>query len=181
MKLLKLKFYQSTGIILTALLLSSFAKTDSSEDQNDGQLYPEITKMADVTASSDFNRSLSGEVQFYIQTLDNDNKPISGVRVDNYKVTSDLERLHFSGITNYNGDFCTRHPLPPHVKEVVKRNNYVGFANEAITPIEAKWVKYRFGGKAVKNKSTDQRVQNYNSVYKYIGTYNSQGAPKQWI
>ena len=90
MKLLKLKFYQSTGIILTALLLSSFAKTDSSEDQNDGQLYPEITKMADVTASSDFNRSLSGEVQFYIQTLDNDNKPISGVRVDNYKVTSDL-------------------------------------------------------------------------------------------
>lgn len=173
---MKFTMIKLTGLISLLLFFAACDKTSLPDDTGDGLPF-NVTDMSQVSASDDFDWTLTGEVEFTISTVDNQNDPVPGVRFDVFKLVGEEERLLFSGVTNENGVFNTRHPLPPHVNEVIIRNNYIGFANEVRMPIQSEKVNYLFGGSAPDYKSDEQTAQNYNTAFKYLGTYNDQGVP----
>jgi len=169
-------------LILFSLLIMLFVieackKTNYDEELNNGQLYPNITSMDELIADPYFDWNMSGDIEFEIQTLDNQNNPIPGVILGVYQSLSDKEVLLFSGITNSYGLLIALHPLPPQANEIIIRTNFIGLSNEAKLLVENQKVTYTFGGREPGFKSASQTVSSYNSSYSYLGTYNSQGVP----
>ena len=109
-------------------ILAACEKGEKNQVTGEEQPYPEITDMTELIANPGFDWKLAGEIEFTVQTLDNQDNPIAGAKLDVYNYLNDNETLLFSGITDIEGTLKAYHPLPQQSEEVIIRTSFLGLS-----------------------------------------------------
>jgi LruC domain-containing protein len=170
------------GYIALALMVS-FSTVSCHKDTND-PVTPS-TKMEDMKISPDFKFSTSQDVGVKILTLDNANSPIPNIRVEVYTDFPESGGgLILSGASNINGVFASDYKIPAGVDSLVVGTSAIGFCNMQKVKISGGSLNLTLGGKKepLKFKSGGEAIfKSTNSVFKPLGTYNSNGVPNYLV
>lgn len=164
-------------IIIAGILLLSACKKSEEETTPDLQ----ITKMEDLKVDPSFTFSTSKPVGIEVRMLDNNDGPVSGMRVDVYTDDPDNGgRLMISGVTDGQGYYKSDYRIPAYMKSVAVCTRAIGFPNMLSVNVVNGQVKCTLGGKTNPSnlKSAEEPIfKSTNSVYVPLGTYNSLGVP----
>jgi len=142
----------------------------------------EITSINDLVVNPNFTFQTTNDVGIKVIMLDNNNEPVSGMRVDIYTAMPDSggKRL-VSGITDVQGVFKCDYKIAAGVKNLVVGTNAIGFVKMQTVAVNNGLLQCTLGGKQIQSslKSSDEYFfKSTNSIFKPLGAYNSQGIPK---
>ncbi len=156
------------------IIVSSCSKLEVNNNVNNND-----SAMESLNVLDNFSWETSKSVNVNLSVLDNNNAPISNVRLSLY--TDDPEsggKLIFSGVTDNYGSFSRAYEFPSYFDSVSIVNNYIGINNMIRVAITGESVNYTFGGEQAtsQQKSAVSSVPK-NATFNYLGTYNSYGVP----
>ncbi|MBU1370974.1 MAG: LruC domain-containing protein [Bacteroidetes bacterium] len=162
------------GVILFfALSVSSCSKDPEKPDVSDD------LAMEDLTVSASFNWSTTRGARFEITTLDNQDNPIAGVKLE--VLSADPEdggKLIVSGVTDSQGLYVTDYQVPAYYSSLFVATDYLGLVNLTEVELDASGFQLVLGGSTVVPSFKSALVPKAaNAVYKFMGGFNSQGVP----
>ncbi|MDZ4666785.1 MAG: LruC domain-containing protein [bacterium] len=176
-------------LVITALLLLSLGacKKNSSTDPGTPGTLPDVTDMNALVVPNGFNYQTSADVNLSITLLNNDDKALSGIRVDLMSASpEDGGLIYYTGFTNASGVLIAKAELPLDLKRLVVNTDYIGLPNNVIMDINSANGIITIGGKVPQKI----RTWNENKVYpnsalgksplQYsfrLGSYNNAGIP----
>lgn len=166
--------------ILFLLLATLFIVTSSCKKiEGDSGEENETNDIESLQIPADFNFNTSGDVEITIHVKNNQDLPISNVRIDIY---SDYEendgQLLASGNTDENGLFNRIHPIPAYYENIIVATNYLGFPSEQEVPVVDGKVNFIMGGKQQNQfKSSPIPFKATNSVFHPMGEWDANGTP----
>ena len=142
----------------------------------------EITSINDLVVDPNFTFQTTNDVGIKVIMLDNNNGPVSGMRVDIYTAIPDSggKRI-ISGITDVQGVFQCDYKIAAGVKNLAVGTNAIGFVKMQTVAVNNGLLQCTLGGKQIQSslKSSDEYFfKSTNSIFKPLGAYNSQGIPK---
>ena len=178
MKTLFLKNY-----ILFLALAGLFILNSCRKNFNETYVDPTITSMDDLIASPAFRFNTEVEVAFNINTKDNLDQPIPGVRVDIYTNYPDSGgTVIMSALTDANGNLNTNCIIGADYTEIVIGTSFIGLPSFLKVPIDNGTVSCTFGGSSSKKSSAGPFItpvvpKNSNWTMQFMGSYNSLGVP----
>lgn len=184
MRILKLLTLFFVVIVIAAACSKRLPKLE----QNPNSTSNNASSMNEVKASSNFNWETSTNTTINISTLDNQDQPVSNVKVS---ILTDFTELGgsaiISGVTNANGEYTVDYKLPNYLSEVVVATNHIGFVDESKITIEDGRIDFVLGGSEETTASQvvlpmPERTQfksasNTDININYMGSYNRRGKP----
>ncbi|MBU2466545.1 MAG: hypothetical protein KJ615_09405, partial [Bacteroidetes bacterium] len=154
------------GVILFfALSVSSCSKDPEKPDVSDD------LAMEDLTVSASFNWSTTRGARFEITTLDNQDNPIAGVKLE--VLSADPEdggKLIVSGVTDSQGLYVTDYQVPAYYSSLFVATDYLGLVNLTEVELDASGFQLVLGGSTVVPSFKSALVPKAaNAVYKFMG------------
>lgn len=137
------------------------------------------SKMDLLQVPESFNWSTTKSVSIKISALDNLDQPISGAKF--FVFTKDPElggTLILSGITNQLGIYQIVYQVPAYYTSLYISTTYVGLPSDRTIELNTPVIETIFGGSSSEVPVKDVLIPSAtNAVYKFLGTYTSQGVP----
>ncbi|MEI6434125.1 MAG: LruC domain-containing protein [Bacteroidota bacterium] len=170
-----LKLFMATAFILILLIATSCKKSDNSAPPE-----PNATSFETMKVPAGFTFETVRQVGIKISTLDNSDVPVPNIRVDIYTdYPENSGQIILSGVTAANGIFSSDYNFPLLYDSLVVGTNAIGFVNLQKVKVTSGYLECKLGGKqspALKDGETGT-FKSTNSVFKPMGTYNSNGVP----
>lgn len=173
-----------------ALALSFLALFGSYSCQNPDENIAKLLGIGDLIVNSDFKFNTQEDLSINIQTLDNNNGPVSEVLL---KIYTDYPEsggnLILSGVTDAAGQFSTNYQISAGTDSLVVATDAIGFVNQQKVAVINSSLTISLGGK----QSTSLRSASANdvfksstfvqasTVYKTLGQYDGNGVPKNLV
>ncbi len=162
--------------LFTALVLLIFVACNKDPKQPDPE--PAST-MENLVVESGFNWSTTRLATFKVSAFDNQDNPLSGVKIE--ILSDDPEaggKLIVSGTTNSNGVYELDYQVPSYYTYLYVATDYLGLVNLTKVELSEGGFDLKLGGKTtVQNFKSTQSPTATNAIYKFLGGYNSQGVP----
>jgi len=137
------------------------------------------TAMEKLKVSADFGWSTTKDVRFSITAQDNIGQPIAGAKFYVYTKSPEVGgTLIVSGLTNGMGKYVLDYKVPAYYEKLFVTTSFVGLPAEMEIELTPFGFDVVFGG--VPSKQALKSVLEpsaTNAVYKFLGSYNSQGVP----
>ena len=170
------------GFIALSFMMT-ISNVSCRKDGNDPVI--SSTKMEDMKISPDFKFATTQAVGVKILTLDNANSPIPNINVEIYTDLPDNGgSLILSGVSDANGVFSSDYKIPAGVDSLAVGTSAIGFCNMQKVKVTGGSLNLTLGGKKEpqKFKSGGEAIfKSTNSVFKPMGTYNSNGVPNYLV
>jgi len=165
-------------LLVIAMLMLATPSCKKNSDPNPGGSNATTFESMNVPAGFLFENVRTVGVN--IATLDNTDAPVPNVRVDLYTDYPDNGgQSILSGVTDATGHFSTDYNIPMVYDSIVVGTNAIGFVNYQKFRVTSGSLNCTLGGKqspAFKDGETGF-FKSTNSIYKPMGTYNSNGVP----
>lgn len=168
------------SIILLSFVTVSLFLASCRKDANDSGV--EITSLNNLVVDPSFTFQTSKDVTIKIEMLDNNNGPVSGMRVDVYTAVPDSggKRI-MSGITDAQGKFQSEYKIPAYMNSLAVGTDAVGFVRMQTVAVQNGVMHCILGGKQLKSslkRSGEYFVKSINSVFVPLAAYDALGVPK---
>lgn len=167
-----MKYVYILGVAIFLALMASSCNKDPKDPI--GQL-----TMEKLQVPASFNWSTTLNARFSITALDNMNNPIKGAKFT--VLTDDPEnggKAIVSGMTDEQGKYVVDYAVPAYYTKLYVATDYVGLPN--LLPVDLTDGSFDLvigGQQPVINLKSVMDPRSVNTVYKYLGTYNSNGVP----
>ncbi|MBS4057811.1 MAG: LruC domain-containing protein [Bacteroidales bacterium] len=167
-----MKYIHNLGIAIFLALMASSCNKDPKDPI--GQL-----TMEKLQVPASFNWSTTLNARFSITALDNMNNPILGAKFT--ILTDDPEnggKPIVSGMTDAQGKYVVDYAVPAYYTKLYVATDYVGLPN--LLPVDLTVGSFDLvvgGQQPVMNLKSVMDPRSVNTVYKYLGAYNSNGVP----
>ena len=167
-------------IMTTALSMLLLFTISCKKNEDPAPIVSNATSFETMNVPSGFTFETVRQVGVAISTLDNADKPIPNIRVNIYTdYPENGGTVILSGVTNANGVFGTDYIFPMVYDSLVVGTTAIGFANFQKFRVTSGNLVCKLGGKqspALKDGEIGT-FKSTNSVFKPMGTYNSNGVP----
>lgn len=135
------------SILSLTVLLGSCSK-DVKTNEQQVVVNPNPKTMEEMVVPAGFNYKTADDVKFDITLLSNNDKPLTGVRVDIMDDSPENNgKIIATGVTNSSGVLDVKYNIPTYLKEVVINTDYIGVVNNVIATLVNGRVSARIGGK----------------------------------
>lgn len=177
----KMKIYKRVSFsIMAAIIAFSLILSSCKKDNTDPSEV--TTSMNNLTVDPAFTFQTSKDVTIKVEMLDNNNGPVSGMRVDVYTAAPDSggKRI-MSGITDARGIFQSDYKIPAYMNSLAVGTDAIGFVRMQTVAIKNGAMYCLLGGKQLKSslKSSDEYfLKSTNSVFVPMAAFNALGVPK---
>jgi len=172
----KTSIMKNSIIFIFILIITGFYSCNKNLPPNTPE---DKTKMEKLNVPASFDWSTTKSVKLVITALDNQDQPITGAKF--FIFTKDPElggTLILSGVTDITGRYSVDYKVPSYYTELYVSTNYVGLVSDQIVALDANGFDIVFGGSTPNMVSKSEIInKSVNTVYKYLGTYNTQGVP----
>ncbi len=164
----------TANILLIALMFFAISCNKIDDNNQNGN-----SGIESLQIPADFDFNTSAEVEIKITVKNNQDQPISNVRIDIY---SDFQEnggmILASGNTDANGLFDRIHPIPEYYENIIVATRYLGFPSEVEVPVVNGNVTFTLGGKQQNQfKSSPIPFKATNSVFHPMGDWDANGTP----
>lgn len=173
-----------------ALTLSFLALFGSYSCQNPDENIAKLLGIGDLIVNPDFKFNTKEELSINIHTLDNNNGPVSNVRIQLYTDYPESGgNLILSGVTDASGQFTTNYQISAGTDSLVVATDAIGFANQQKVAVLNGSLTFSLGGKpsaTLRSASADDVFKSSyftqaTTVYKTMGQYDRNGVPKNLV
>jgi LruC domain-containing protein len=169
---MKIQTFLSALIVVFLFFVSCTKRIPNDDPQG-------ATAMEKLSVSSGFGWSTTKNAKFSITALDNIDQPISGAKFFVFtKNPEDGGTLIVSGLTNDQGKYIVDYQVPAYYEKLFISTSFVGLPNEMEVELNQEGFDVVFGGLTSKHSlKSVLEPSAANAVYKFLGSYNSQGVP----
>jgi len=176
--------------LFPALALSFLALFGSYSCQNSDENIAKMLGIGDLIVNPDFKFKTQEALSVSIHALDNNNGPVSNVRIQLYTDYPDSSgSLILSGVTDASGQYSTNYQISAGTDSLVVATDAIGFANQQKVAVKNGLLTFTLGGKQSATLRSASATDVFKSsmftqattVYKTLGQYDSNGVPKNLV
>ena len=165
---------------LSILFLTLFTVISCKKSTDPEPLASNPSSINTMKVPTGFTFETVRNVGVKITTLDNTDVPVRNIRVNVYTdYPENGGRIILSGVTDASGIFSAAYNFPLVYDSMVVGTTAIGFVNFQKVKVAAGYLDCKLGGKQtpVLKSGEPGTFKSTNSIFKPMGTYNSNGVP----
>ncbi len=185
------KKYNMKNLIITAAAALTLMSCEKVVKETTVVTPTNVTNIDQMVVPASFDYKTTSEINVSVKLLTNDDKPISGVRVEVLDGSSDvLGNTLLIGLTDANGVLNASVEMPTSVSQVVVNTNYLGLANGVLVDVNSAKANLILGGSAPQKIKTlasrlgSPKVTSLGKSTDFsfrLGKWNSSGVPNYLV
>lgn len=175
-----MKKIKSLSMFSLALLITGLSTVSCKKSADDPAVPTQAATIETMKVPSGFKFTNVREVSVSVRTLDNQDQPVPGVRIDIYTdYRENGGKLILSGMTDAAGQYSIDYKFPKVYDSVVVATRVLGFPNQQKVSVVNGTLDMILGGKQAPALKAGEKgfFKSTNAVFFPMGTYNSQGVP----